>query len=81
MHEVLAGYVERGEVPALVGLIARHGDVHVDAIGAERDSLFRIASMTKPVTAAAAMIRSRRDARASTTRSIRCCRSWPTARS
>jgi CubicO group peptidase (beta-lactamase class C family) len=64
MHDVMAGYVERGEVPGLVTLLCRRGEVHVDPIGAlaaggtpvRRDSIFRIASMTKPVTAVAAMI-------------------------
>ncbi len=65
MHEVMAGYVERGEVPGLVTLVSRRGEVHVDAIGMKalggkdplrRDTIFRIASMTKPITAAAAMI-------------------------
>ena len=65
LHEVMTGYVERGEVPGLVTLIARRGEGHVDAIGAmaagseepmRRDTIFRISSMTKPVTAAAAMI-------------------------
>ena len=65
MHAVMAGHVERGTVPGLVTLVARHGEVHVDAIGAmaaggaapmRRNTLFRIASVSKPVTAAAAMI-------------------------
>ncbi len=65
MHEVMAGYVERGEVPGVVTLVSRRGEVHVDAVGIKsvggsdpmrRDTIFRIASMTKPVTAAAAMI-------------------------
>jgi CubicO group peptidase (beta-lactamase class C family) len=57
MHEVMAGYVERGEMPGLVTLISRRGEVHVDAIGSmKRDTIFRISSMTKPVTAAAAML-------------------------
>ncbi len=64
MHDVLAGHVASGEVPGLVTLISRHGEVVVDAIGAKavggdpvrRDSIFRITSMTKPITAAAAMI-------------------------
>ncbi len=64
MQDLMAGYVERGEVPGLVGLVSRRGEVHVEAIGAKsiggdairRDSIFRIASMTKPVTAAATMI-------------------------
>jgi CubicO group peptidase (beta-lactamase class C family) len=65
LHEVMTGYVERGEVPGLVTLVARRGEGHVDAIGAmadgsdqpmHRDTIFRISSMTKPITAAAAMI-------------------------
>src|SRR5213592_4332760 len=63
-HDVMAGYVERGEVPGVVTLISRHGEVHVDAIGAKsiggdpvrRDTIFRISSMTKPIIAVATMI-------------------------
>ena len=65
MHDVMAGHVERGGVPGLVTAVSRRGEVHVDAIGAkraggddpiQRDTIFRIASMTKPVTAVAALI-------------------------
>ena len=65
MHDVMAGYVERGDVPGIVTLVSRRGEVHVDAIGMKaagggdpmrRDTIFRIASMTKPITAVAAMI-------------------------
>jgi CubicO group peptidase (beta-lactamase class C family) len=65
MHDVLAGHVERGEVPGIVTLLSRRGEVHVDAIGAtalggaapmRRDTIFRVASMTKPIIAAATMI-------------------------
>jgi len=65
MHDVMAGYVERGEVPGIVTLVSRRGEVHVDAIGTTtvagggpilRDTIFRIASLTKPITAAATMI-------------------------
>jgi CubicO group peptidase (beta-lactamase class C family) len=65
MHDVMAGHVERGDVPGLVTLVSRRGEVHVDAIGMktlggsdpmQRDTIFRIASMTKPITAAATMI-------------------------
>jgi CubicO group peptidase (beta-lactamase class C family) len=61
----MAGHVERGDVPGLVTLISRRGDVHVDAIGTKarggsdamrRDTVFRIASLSKPVAAVAAMI-------------------------
>ena len=33
MHNVMAGYVERGEVPGIVTLISRRGEVHADEIG------------------------------------------------
>ena len=65
MHDVMAGYVERGEVPGIVTLVCRRGEAHVDAIGRKaargrdpirRDTIFRIASLTKPIAAAAAMI-------------------------
>jgi CubicO group peptidase (beta-lactamase class C family) len=64
LHGVMAGNVERGDLPGLVMLVSRRGEVHVDAIGRlayegspmKRDSIFRITSMTKPVTAAAAMV-------------------------
>lgn len=65
MHDVMAGHVASGRVPGLVTLISRRGETHVDAIGMKaaggsdpmrRDTIFRIASMTKPVAAAAAMI-------------------------
>jgi len=61
----LDALVASGEVPGLVALAAIDGEVHVHTAGRRavgddspmrRDSLFRIASMTKPVAAAAAMI-------------------------
>ena len=65
LHDVMAGHVERGYVPGLVALVSRHDEVHVEVIGTtaidgrepmRRDTIFRITSMTKPVTAVAAMI-------------------------
>jgi CubicO group peptidase (beta-lactamase class C family) len=64
MHEVMAGHVEAGDMPGLVTLVSRRGETFVDAIGRmafdgppmRRDTIFRITSMTKPVTAVAAMI-------------------------
>jgi CubicO group peptidase (beta-lactamase class C family) len=65
LQGVMAAHVERGAVPGLVTLVSRRGEVHVDAIGTmavdgaapmRRDTIFRIASVTKPITAAAAMI-------------------------
>lgn len=65
MHDQLEQQVENGVVPGLVTLVSRRGETQVDAIGAmavdgdvsmQRDTIFRIASMTKPVTAVAALI-------------------------
>lgn len=65
MHDVMAGYVERGGVPGLVTLVSRRGEAHVDVLGTmavggskpiQRDTIFRISSMTKPITAAATML-------------------------
>ncbi|MGH2614464.1 MAG: serine hydrolase domain-containing protein [Thermomicrobiales bacterium] len=65
MHEIMAGHVERGAAPGLVTVVSRRGEIHVDAIGMtevdgsdpmRRDTIFRIASVTKPIVAAAAMI-------------------------
>jgi CubicO group peptidase (beta-lactamase class C family) len=65
MHDVMAGYVERDDLPGLVTLVSRRDEVHVAALGMKaiggsepmrRDTIFRIASVTKPIVAAAAMI-------------------------
>jgi CubicO group peptidase (beta-lactamase class C family) len=64
MRDVMAGYVERGEVPGLVLAVSRRGNAVIEPIGAadldgtpiHHDTIFRISSMTKPITAAAAMI-------------------------
>jgi CubicO group peptidase (beta-lactamase class C family) len=64
LREVLSRHVESGNVPGLVALVARRGEVHVEAIGTteaggsepmRRDTIFRIASVTKQIAAAAAM--------------------------
>jgi CubicO group peptidase (beta-lactamase class C family) len=56
LDEAMAGYTARGNVPAIATALSRRGEVHVGAHGAARDTIFRIASMAKPVAAAAAMI-------------------------
>jgi CubicO group peptidase (beta-lactamase class C family) len=65
MQDVMAGHVDRGVVPGVVTLLSRRGEVQVDAIGTKafgdsdlmrRDTIFRVASVTKPIVAAAAMI-------------------------
>ncbi|MFG2874770.1 serine hydrolase domain-containing protein [Streptomyces sp. NPDC048337] len=64
LHSLLKDRVDDGSLPGAVGLVARGEEVEVAAVGSldtagtapmARDSLFRIASVTKPVTAAATM--------------------------
>jgi CubicO group peptidase (beta-lactamase class C family) len=65
LHDILQTYVGNGSVPGAVGLMARGDRVDVAAAGSAdvdgtspmaRDSIFRIASITKPITAAAVMM-------------------------
>ncbi len=65
LDKTLARHVERGDLPGLVALVARGDDVHVAAIGHKafeeaepigREAIFRIASITKPIAGAAAML-------------------------
>src|ERR1700728_4125952 len=54
---VLDGHVRRGAAPGAVALLSRGGETVVEAVGDVRpDSIFRIASMTKPIVAVAALI-------------------------
>ena len=63
LEATLRPYVDSGVVPGLVALIARGHDVRVEALGVQgtsgapmrRDSIFRGASITKPLTAALAV--------------------------
>ncbi|HET7092293.1 MAG TPA: serine hydrolase domain-containing protein [Thermomicrobiales bacterium] len=64
LHDALARLVESGAMPGLVALVWRRGETHVETIGSlgfdndapmRRDTIFRIASVTKPIVAAAAM--------------------------
>lgn len=65
LREVLETHVRDGSVPGAVGLVARGDRVDLHAVGGADtrgdtpmapDSIFRIASTTKPITAAAAMM-------------------------
>jgi CubicO group peptidase (beta-lactamase class C family) len=65
MHKAMQSYVDSGWAPGLVTLVHRHGHEHVETIGTmafnsnlpmRRDTIFRLASMTKPITAVGAMI-------------------------
>ncbi len=65
MHATMRRHVKESGLPGLVTLVYHRGHEHVDAIGSfafdnkvpmERNTIFRLASMTKPVTAVGAMI-------------------------
>jgi len=65
LHDVLARHVEAGAAPGLVSVVSRRGEAHLDVIGSTSldghapvaaDTIFRLSSMTKPITAVATMI-------------------------
>jgi CubicO group peptidase (beta-lactamase class C family) len=67
VRDVLSRHVDAGYAPGAVAVLARHGEVHIEAAGQlafegagsatpmTADTICRIASMTKPVVAACAM--------------------------
>jgi CubicO group peptidase (beta-lactamase class C family) len=67
VRDVLARCVDAGYFPGAVAVVARHGEVHIEETGnlaftgagsgtpMAADTIFRVASMTKPVVAACAM--------------------------
>jgi CubicO group peptidase (beta-lactamase class C family) len=64
LHDLMAAHVSSRQMPGLVTLVARGDDVHVEVIGTPsfddpqplaRDAIFRIASLTKPIAAVAAL--------------------------
>ncbi len=65
MHRVMSDHIEAGRAAGVITAIERRGELYVDIIGdtdkergvpLKRDTIFRLASMSKPITAAAAMI-------------------------
>src|SRR4051794_14133785 len=67
VRDLLSRTVDSGYAPGIVVVLARHGEVHVEAIGnlafegagsttpMSMDTICRIASMTKPIAAACVM--------------------------
>jgi CubicO group peptidase (beta-lactamase class C family) len=63
LHAVASEHIADDRIPGLVALVARGDQVHVETLGrlsvggppVSRDSLFRISSTTKPITAAATL--------------------------
>jgi CubicO group peptidase (beta-lactamase class C family) len=65
MQATLRRHLDEDRIPGLVALVHQRGREHVEAIGTlaldsnapmRRDTIFRLASMTKPVTAVGALI-------------------------
>lgn len=65
MHRTMQRHVDQGWAPGLITYVSHRGREHVDPIGhmafdgqvpMRRDAIFRLASMTKPITAVGAMI-------------------------
>lgn len=65
LRRVLVRHVDSGRIPGLVALVSRDGQAHIEAIGTmaadgaepmQPDTIFRIASATKPMLAAAVMM-------------------------
>lgn len=67
VRDVLSRHLDAGYVPGAVAVVARHGEVHIEAMGTlafegqgsetpmAADTICRVGSMTKPVVAACAM--------------------------
>src|SRR6266567_9526656 len=67
VRDVLGRHVDAGFVPGAVAVVARHGEVHTEALGnlafegagsrtrMAADTICRVGSMTKPIVAACAM--------------------------
>jgi CubicO group peptidase (beta-lactamase class C family) len=65
VRTAMTGYVDRGAMPGLITVVSRGDELHIEPIGMKavggtepmrRDTIFRIASMTKPITAAATLL-------------------------
>src|SRR5258706_6813529 len=65
LGHVMRAHAERGTIAGAVVLVSRGDEVHAEAVGVmdletgapmRRDTIFRIASMSKPITAVAALM-------------------------
>ncbi|TDD67909.1 class A beta-lactamase-related serine hydrolase [Actinomadura darangshiensis] len=65
LRDVLERHVGSGKIPGLVALVSRGGQTHVEALGTmrhdggapmRRDTIFRMASTSKPVAVSATMV-------------------------
>jgi CubicO group peptidase (beta-lactamase class C family) len=64
VHDALARHVDSGRLPGAAAMVVRRDEAWIDVVGdadrsgtpLERDALFRISSLTKPVTAVATLL-------------------------
>lgn len=65
IHDVLARHVDSGKIPGVVALYSKDDETHVVTLGSmehdggapmRRDTIFRMASTSKPVSIASAMV-------------------------
>ncbi|MGN4447534.1 serine hydrolase domain-containing protein [Bacillus cereus group sp. MYBK79-1] len=65
MRNILARHVDSGKIPGLVALVSRNGETHVEALGTmrhdggapmRRDTIFRLASTSKPIAVSPVMV-------------------------
>src|SRR5262245_13375732 len=65
VREVLVRHVDSGKIPGVVALVSRGDETYVETLGTmrheggapmQRDTIFRMASTSKPVSVAAAMV-------------------------
>jgi CubicO group peptidase (beta-lactamase class C family) len=65
LHDTMGAHVDRGHLPGVVTVLSRYGATVIDAIGQQSfgesgpmrpDTIFRIASLSKPIAATAAMM-------------------------
>src|SRR5689334_589652 len=65
MRDVLTRHVDSGKIPGLVALVSRNGETHVEALGTmrhdggapmRRDTIFRLASTSKPIAVSPVMV-------------------------
>ncbi len=66
LHDVLVRHVDSGRIPGLVALVSRGDETHVEVLGTfehggggtaiARDTIFRMASTSKPLAMAGAMV-------------------------
>jgi CubicO group peptidase (beta-lactamase class C family) len=87
IDEIVEAAVEQGQAPGVVAAVAKGDETYVKAAGVmavggppmRPDTLFRISSTTKPITAAVVLSLVEEGLLDLHGRSRSCCQNWPTA--